>query len=154
MSSYFPNILLNGASVSCSVDRSSCDSGLLFDEIFCRQGVPCTLLSEGGSNFLSSLVREFCHLLNTRKVNTTAYHPQTDGLVKRFNNTLAEAILYFVSCNQQDWDVYTSPCSSTGDTNFYLLYGRELRLPPDVSLSPSSLDSLMASTSKGELIKI
>lgn len=118
---------------------------LLVDEIFCRHGAPRTLLSDRGSNFLSSLVKEVCRLLNTRKVNTTAYHPQTDGLVERFNNTLAEAISSFVSSNQQDWDVYipaiqfahrTSLCVSTGDTPFYLLYGREPRLPPDVSLLP------------------
>ena len=92
-----------------------------------------------------------CRLLNTKKVNTTAYHPQTDGLVERFNNTLAEAISSYVSSNQLDWDVYipailfayrTSPCVSTGDTPFYLLYGRKLRLAPDVSLLlPSQLSS-------------
>ena len=61
---------------------------LLVDEIFCRHGAPRTLLSDRGSNFLSSLVSEVCKLLNTKEVNTTAYHPQTDGLVERFNNTL------------------------------------------------------------------
>ena len=79
---------------------------LLVDEIFCRHGAPRTLLSDRGSNFLSSLVSEVFKLLNTKKVNTTAYHPQTNGLVERFNNTLAEAISSFVSSNQQDWDVY------------------------------------------------
>ena len=120
---------------------------LLVDEIFTRHGAPRTLLSDRGSNFLSSLVTEVCRLLNTKKVNTTAYHPQTDGLVERFNNTLAEAISSYVSSNQLDWDVYipailfayrTSPCVSTGDTPFYLLYGREPRLAPDVSLLPPS----------------
>ena len=86
-----------------------------------------------------------CRLLNTKQVNTTAYHPQTDGLVERFNNTLAEAISSYVSSNQLDWDVYipailfayrTSPCVSIGDTPFYLLYGRKPRLAPDVSLLP------------------
>ena len=120
---------------------------LLVDEIFCRQGAPRTRLSDRGSNFLSSLVSEVCKLLNTKKVNTTAYHPQTNGLVERFNNTLAEAISSFVSSNQQDWDVYiptiqfayrTSPSVSTGDSPFYLLYGREPRLPPDVSSLPAT----------------
>ena len=46
-----------------------------------------------------------------------------------------------------DWDIYiaailfayrTSPCVSTGDTPFYLLYGRQPRLAPDVSLLPPS----------------
>lgn len=120
---------------------------LLVDEIFCRHGAPRTLLSDRGSNFLSSLVSEVCKLLNTKKVNTTAYHPQTNGLVERFNNTLAEAISSFVSSNQQDWDVYipaiqfahrTSPSVTTGDSPFYLLYGREPRLPPDVSLLPAT----------------
>ena len=118
---------------------------LLVDEIFTRHGAPRTLLSDRGRNFLSSLVTEVCRLLNTKQVNTTAYHPQTDGLVERFNNTLAEAISSYVSSNQLDWDVYipailfayrTSPCVSTGDTPFYLLYGRKPRLAPDVSLLP------------------
>ena len=120
---------------------------LLVDEILCRHGAPRTLLSDRGSNFLSSLVSEVCKLLNTKKVNTTAYHPQTNGLVERFNNTLAEAISSFVSSNQQDWDVYipaiqfayrTSPSVTTGNSPFYLLYGREPRLPPDVSLLPAT----------------
>lgn len=65
-----------------------------------------------------------------QKVNTTAHHPQTDGLVERFNNTLAEAMSSFVSSNKQDWDVYISAIQlgyRTGDSPFYLLYGREPR---------------------------
>lgn len=100
---------------------------------------------------MSSLVTEVCRLLNTKKVNTTAYHPQTDGLVERFNNTLVEAISAYVSTNQDDWDLYipailfvyrVSPSVSTGDSPFYLLYGRETRLPCDTSLLPATQLSL------------
>ena len=94
---------------------------------------------------MSSLVKEVCWLVNTTKLNKTAYYPACDGQVACFNNTLAEAISMFVNSEQTDWDLYihsilfayrVSPCISTGDSPFYLLYGREPRLPPDVSLLP------------------
>jgi transposase InsO family protein len=52
---------------------------LLVNHIITTHGAPRTLLSDQGTNFLSSLVRSVCDLLNTKKVNTTAYHLQTDG---------------------------------------------------------------------------
>ncbi len=55
---------------------------LLTECIITRHGAPNYLLSDRGSNFLSSLVQEVCHLAGTRKINTTGYHAQTDGLVE------------------------------------------------------------------------
>ena len=118
---------------------------ILVDQILCRHGAPRTLLSDRGSNFLSKLIVEVCKLINTKKVNTTAYHPQTDGLVERFNGTLAQSLSMYTSSNQKDLDVYipsvlfgyrVSNHPSTGDSPFYLLYGREPRLPLDVALTP------------------
>ena len=37
-------------------------------------------------------------------VNTTAYHPQTEGLVEQFNGTLVQSISMYVRGNQEDWD--------------------------------------------------
>lgn len=74
-----------------------------------------------------------------------AYHPQTDGLVERLNSTLCQTLSMFVSKNQKDWDIFTpaalfafrtSPSESTGESPFYLLYGREPRLPMEVTLLP------------------
>ena len=104
-----------------------------------------TLLSDRGTNFLSQLVGEVCKLYSIKKLNTTAYHPQTDGLVECLNSTLCQTLSMFVSKNQKDWDVFipaalfafrTSPSESTGESPFYLLYGREPRLPMEVSLLP------------------
>jgi len=67
--------------------------------------------------------------MNTKKLNTSAYHPQTDGLVKWFNNTLAESISMFVNAEQTDWDLFipsilfayrVSPRVTTGDSPFFL----------------------------------
>lgn len=51
-------------------------------------GVLETLLLNRGENLLSHLMEDVCKLLGIKKLNTTAYHPQCDGLVKRFNRTL------------------------------------------------------------------
>ena len=118
---------------------------LITQEIIPRHGVPRTLLSDRGRNFLSTLVLEVCRLFSIRKLNTTAYHPQTDGVVERFNSTLCQTLSMFVSRNQKDWDLFipaalfafrTSPSETTLDSPFYLLYGREPRLPMDASLLP------------------
>ena len=110
------------------------------------------LLSDRGANFLSAVVKEVSHLLNTKRLHTTSYHPQTDGLVERFNGTLAESLSMYVSTNQMDWDEHlplilfayrVSPSATTHESPFYLLYGRALRLPLDTSLliSASNLSS-------------
>ena len=53
---------------------------LLVEEIISRHGIPAEVLSDRGRAFLSGLVREVEELLVFHKVNTSAYHPQTDGL--------------------------------------------------------------------------
>ena len=61
---------------------------VLVDMVICRHGVPRELLSDCGANFLSVVIQGVCELTGMAKVNTTAYHPQTDGLVENFNRTL------------------------------------------------------------------
>ena len=116
---------------------------LLVNEILARHGSPRTLLSDRGANFLSAVVREVSHLMNTKRLHTTSYHPQTDGLVERFNGTLAESLSMYVSTDQKDWDEHlpmilfayrVSPNATTFESPFYLLYVREPRLPVDTSL--------------------
>ena len=65
---------------------------LLVEQIVCRHGIPEELLSDRGANFLSTLVQDICKILGVRKINTSGYHPQTDGLVERFNSTLTNMI--------------------------------------------------------------
>ncbi len=58
---------------------------VLVDGVICRHGVPRGLLSDG-SEFS---VKDICRMMEMHKINTMAYHPQTDGLVENFNRTLA-----------------------------------------------------------------
>lgn len=60
---------------------------LLSEHIVPFCGVPEALLSDRGAN-LSHLTLEVCKSLGICKLNTTAYHPQCDGMVECFNCTL------------------------------------------------------------------
>ena len=118
---------------------------LLVKEIVSRHGVPSEVLSDRGKAFLSGLMQEVQKLLGFRKANTTAYHPQTDGLVERFNRTLTAMLAKTVDKKGPDWDeilpyvlfAYRA-CqqSSTQESPFFLLYGRDPRLPSPAILSP------------------
>ena len=117
---------------------------LLVEEIFCRHGAPEHLLSDRGANFLSSLIQDVCKYLDIKKVNTSGYHPQTDGLVERFNSTLINMLSKCAEKNGKDWDkqlpyvlfAYRATIQeSTKESPFYLLYGRDPRLPSECALT-------------------
>lgn len=119
-----------------------------------RHGVPESFLTDRGSNFTSDTMRGICKLLNVKKLFTTAFHAQTDGLCERFNSTCCTILSNYVSTNGHNWDRFlrlaafaynTSVHSSTGDSPFFLIYGRDPQLPLDGDLSvsnPSYLDEL------------
>lgn len=56
--------------------------------IFSRVGVPEILHSDQGRNFESAILRETLEAFGITKSRTTAYHPQGDGMVERFNRSL------------------------------------------------------------------
>ena len=53
---------------------------LLVDKVLPMFGVPEALLSDRGTNMLANVVKDICQLLGIAKLNTTAYHPQCDGM--------------------------------------------------------------------------
>ena len=62
--------------------------------------------SDQGTNFISALLEEVYQVLQIKRIRTSPYHPQTDGLMERFNGTLKMMLRKFVSRNQKDWDDY------------------------------------------------
>lgn len=77
---------------------------LLVEEIVSRHGVPSEILSDRGKAFMSALMSEVQELLGSHRVNTTAYHPPTDGLVERFNRTLTAMLAKTTERGDNDWD--------------------------------------------------
>jgi len=90
--------------------------------------------------------------MGIKKLNTTAYHPQTDRLVEQFNWTLLDMLSKTVKSGGQDWDVHlpyilfayrATIQHSTGESPFFLLYGRDPLLPTEAALCPPVMQSII-----------
>ena len=81
---------------------------LLAEEVIPVFGVPEALLSDRGTNLLSHLMKDLCQMLGIRKLNTTSYHPQCDGMVERFNRTLKTILRKHAGTFGNQWDRYLS----------------------------------------------
>ena len=79
---------------------------VIVNEFVCRFGVPLELHSDQGTNFESAVFQEMCSLLGINKTRTTPLHPESDGMVERYNRTLKTQLSLFVAEHQKDWDKY------------------------------------------------
>ena len=116
-------------------------------KIIFQHGCPEQLLSDRGAQFTSALLRRLSDRLAITKLFTTAYHPQCNGQVERFNRTLKTALTAFVNEEHSDWDTYieavafayrTTVMAAIWNTPFYLVHGCDARLPTAVISGPKS----------------
>ena len=119
---------------------------VLVEEIIPMFGVPEALLSDRGTNLLSHLMEDMCGLLGIEKYNTTAYHPQWNGLVKRFNRTIKTMLRKHAAKFGNQWDSYphgvawayrNTPHESTNEKPSFLLFRIDCRSPTEVALLPT-----------------
>ncbi|XP_067105502.1 retrovirus-related Pol polyprotein from transposon 412 [Osmerus mordax] len=105
-------------------------------QLFSRVGIPKDILTDQGTPFVSRLMADLCCLLQIHHLRTSVYHPQTDVLVERFNQTLKTMLQRVVTEDSRDWDlmipyilfaVREVPQAPIGFTPFELLYGRRPR---------------------------
>lgn len=119
----------------------------LVDEFFCRFSLPEQLHSDQGRNFESAIITEICKMLQIEKTRTTPYHPQSDGLVERFNRTLLDMLAAAVDDNPFEWESHlrrlcfaynTSVYHTTGYSPFSLMFGRRARMPVEIALGTAA----------------
>ena len=101
--------------------------------LFATMGIPQIVHSDQGQNFESAVLKQTLDAFGIRKSHTTAYHPQGDGLVERFNRSLLQLLRTYVD-KEFDWEQHlplalyayrTAAHSSTGISPHMLMFGRE-----------------------------
>ena len=112
----------------------------LFNEFILQLGYPEKIHHDQGGEFNSNLFLELHRLSGIKSSRTTPYHPMGDGQVERLNRTLINMLKSLPDVGKANWRkhlpklafAYNSTTNkSTGFSPFYLMFGRESRLPID-----------------------
>ena len=77
----------------------------IYEEIICRFGAPRILQSDRGTHFVNEVIQKLTKRFRVRHSLSSPYHPQSNGLVERFNKTLCEGIAK-VAEELGFWDQY------------------------------------------------
>ena len=113
----------------------------LFNKFIVHYGIPLKLHSDQGAQFESNIIKELCTIMGISKTRTTPYHPMGNGLTERFNKTLIKMIGTLENHQKRDWKSHLPSLihaynsmkqETTGQSPFFLMFGREPRLPVDV----------------------
>ena len=117
-----------------------------------RFGLPHTLTSDRGSQFTSALWSQICSFLQISHLTTTAFHPQSNGMVERMHRRL-KATLH-ARCTTPDWFSHlpwfllsfrSSPHEQSNLSPAEALYGTPLVLPAQFPATPEDDSSFYLS---------
>ena len=121
----------------------------LFQHLITVHGTPKVILSDMGKELISQGIKQLCTLWGVRKVATGGYNPQGNAFCERFHRYLNSAITILKPGNEDTpgWDMlihavlFSYRCSTndaTGYSPYFLLNGREPRLPDELNFSPEN----------------
>jgi hypothetical protein len=108
------------------------------NKIVSRWGVPKIIITDQGSNFTGNVLSIVYKMLGIRRNATTPNHPQSDGLVERFNRTLKSTIYKLAADFDTAWDMHIDWAvanyrfalnAALQDTPFFMMTGQDPRLP-------------------------
>lgn len=115
----------------------------LVNEWICRYGCPLRLVTDRGANISGKIIHNVSRLLQIKKVETTAYHPQSNGKAERMIQTVKNLLKSMITATGKEWGnllqlvlmaYRSSPHNSTGYTPFYMMHGFEMIFPEEIQL--------------------
>jgi hypothetical protein len=123
--------------IPCKGTCNAEDLARLFrDNIWRLYGLPDSIVSDRGTQFISAFWKHLCRILNTKAQLSTAWHPESDGQTERMNAILEQYLRAYVCYLQDDWSDWLASAEFAGNSQvsettrispFFALYGFEPR---------------------------
>jgi transposase InsO family protein len=116
-------------------------------KIVLNYGTPRTVQTDQDANYMSEVFRNTCKILKIKKIQSTAFRPETQGSTERSHRLLAEYLRHYVNEDQTnlcEWVPFatyvynTTVHSATGFTPFDLLFGHPSTLPSALKRQPET----------------
>jgi hypothetical protein len=122
--------------------------------IVCRFGVPSRIIMDNGTQFKSRLFQEYCDGIGTQLCFASVAHPRSNGQTKRENAEILRGLKTrtYDCLKKHDanwvnelpsvlWGNRTTPSRATGETSFFLVYGAEACLTPEIIMGSPRVQS-------------
>ena len=118
-----------------SITAESCSRAFISTWVS-RFGVPALLTSDRGAQFTSAVWSEVCSVLGISHIQTTSFHPQSNGMIERFHRSLKCALRARMSGS--DWSSHlplvmlglrAAPKDDSSFSPAEAVYGSNLSLP-------------------------
>lgn len=105
---------------------------------FSTFGFPKVIQTDQGTNFMSRVFKQVLSQLNIKHVTSSAYHPESQGALERFHQTLKSMLSKYCAESSKDWDeglslllfaIRESVQESLGFSPAQLIFGYDIRGP-------------------------
>ena len=107
-------------------------------KFFTLVGLPSSIQSDQGSNFMSGVFQQVMYELGITQYKSSAYHPQSQGALERWHQTLKNMMRIYCFETEKEWDegihlllfaARESVQESLGFSPFELVFGHTVRGP-------------------------
>ena len=114
---------------------------LLWDNVWKLYGLPESIVSDRGPQFVAELTKELNRMLGIRTKLSTVFYPQTDGQTERMNQELEQYLRFFIEHRQKDWPEWLAAAEFVINNKVHMVikvspfmvnYGKELRIGGDI----------------------
>ncbi len=110
----------------------------LFERWICRFSAPRQICNDRGKEFVNKLLDYLFERCGISRLTTSAFHPETNGQVERFNRTMRKYLQKVLDNETLDWEKWLAPLAiayntqvhqSTKFSPFFLTFLHEPNLP-------------------------
>jgi hypothetical protein len=120
----------------------------LYDHWITWISFPERIQSDRGGEFTGKVCKHLYAVCQAKKLQTTPYHPQANGQVERFNQTMADMLSKLCHKEQRKWSEYLGTItmeynatvhSATKESPHFLLMGKEFWFPEDILVNSQKI---------------